>query len=178
MYKKKYFSGTPGFFIKLLFIMVLFFAVSCVNNKKNQNTTFNITINLEISNDDKIQIFYIPKGDSVYRDTNLITHKIKGSNNPVELKFSLPNIPEKFRIDLGEEKIESPVKINQITLKAFDKIINIDGKTVNRFFKPNIFLIETSKINLFLRQAINCTYDPFMESTPLLHKKIQLEIMR
>lgn len=178
MYKQKTYRSRLVLLQWLLLIAAIFFVVSCVNNKNNQNTTFDISINLEVSNDDKIQLFYIPKGDSIYRDTYLFAQKIKASNNPVEVNFSLPIIPEKFRIDLGEEKIESYVKINHITLKAFDKTINIEGNAVNRFFKPNIFLKETSQKNIFLRQAINSTYDPFMESTPLLHKKIELEIMR
>lgn len=162
----------------IAFCIVSFIMVSCVNDRSNQRSSFDISINLEVSNDDKIQLFYIPFGDSIYRDRNLVTKKIKASDKPVIVMFSIPIIPEKFRIDLGEQKIESPIKINEIKITKNNKVINIEGNTVNRFFKPNVFLKETSQKNIFLRQTINNTYDPFMESTPLLHKKIELEIKR
>ena len=75
--------------------------------------------------------------------------------------------------DFGENKIETPVKINSIELKYNSDSIVIDALVLEHFFHPNIYLEKGD--SGYLRKTLNGRYDPFLVSTPLLEKKIELE---
>ncbi len=51
--------------------------------------------------------------------------------------------------------------------------INIDKSLIDIFFQPNRYLQKTS--NGYFRIVVNGKYDPFLESSPLLNKKIEIE---
>ena len=56
-----------------------------------------------------------------------------------------------------------------------ENVINIDSKTLEVFFQPNIYLERVSN-GIYLRKAMNGKYDPFLISKPILDKKIEIEL--
>lgn len=156
----------------VFFIIMVLLCVSC---KKQEENVFRAFINIKVLEDDNFQIFYIDNLELGYSEKKRKTIQVKGTEEFQTIVFELPHgvFPKMFRIDLGENKKESPIEIESVTLKHNDKTIEINDLIFDRFFKPNIYLDKTDKT--FLRHSINGRYDPFLLSTPLLNKKIELE---
>ena len=98
--------------------------------------------------------------------------QVKGGAYSQKLNFSLPGLPEKFRIDLGETGNEEEVIIEKIIIKHKGISIPIDQNVMHRFFKINIYGERTPWG--YKRMSVGNRYDPFIESTALLHKKMEL----
>lgn len=147
-----------------------------VNQKVESTYIFEVSMEAIVKEDDKFQLFYVDSyPDDSFTPENRVVSIIKGSQDAQKIKFMLPEniLPYKFRIDLGEYKNESPIEINEINLKYNTNSIIIDKAILNRFFQPNIYLERVD--NNYFRKFIDGRYDPFLVSTPLLNKKIELE---
>ncbi|AZQ59694.1 hypothetical protein EJ994_13095 [Maribacter sp. MJ134] len=123
--------------------------------------------------DDRIKFYYIPEHKNTYDEDNVIETKITGSSKIQGINIELNQIPKKFRIDLGESKHETTISIASIIIGTMNDRIEINEKTIHRFFSPNIYAIKSE--NGYKRISIDNRYDPFIESTALLHQKIKLE---
>ncbi len=147
----------------------------CFSCKKKEENVFRVFIDIKVLEDDNFQVFYIDDLESGYSEKNRKTIQVKGISEFQTIVFELPNnvLPKMFRIDLGENKKESPIEIKSVKLKHNDKVIEINDLVLDRFFKPNIYIEKVDKA--FLRQSIESRYDPFLSSTPLLNKKMELE---
>jgi hypothetical protein len=153
--------------------LLLLLIISCANVKEEQTI---VKIDLKSLNDEKIQFFYINNEIEYFTDELMFTNKIEGSTQFQTVEFKLPKDfrLNRLRIDLGENKLETPISIKKIHIYYGNKIIEIDKKTMNRFFSTNIYL-KTSDFVIFERSYIAKKYDPFLKSTALLEKKIFLE---
>ncbi|MFI0429724.1 hypothetical protein [Mariniflexile sp. HMF6888] len=173
---------------KIICLFLILFAVSCKNDKQNNNYTprkkaeikdnlFKVSMNIKVDENDKFQLFYIddsPEGS--FSQEKRLTININGSDSLQDVQFTLPEkvFPYKFRVDLGENNVETIVEINEIKLQYNNESILIDKLVMERFFQPNIYLEKTDKG--YLRKTIKGRCDPFLLSTPLLNKKIELDL--
>ena len=136
-----------------------------------------VSLDVKVEHDDKFQLFYI--NDSLeggYSINKRLVNSFKGSNDFQPINFKLPSgvLPYKFRIDVGEKGIETLISIRNITLKLNNNVIQINDSAIERFFKPNIYLDKSG--NDFIRKKVEGRCDPFFVSTPLLIKKMELEL--
>ncbi len=176
---------------KIILVCLVVFSFACKNEEKSikikselpvkkevvNDDIFKVFIDIKVNEDDKFQLFYVddsPEGDfSVDKRLALL---IKGDNNFQVIEFTLPaNVfPYKFRVDLGENNLETSIEIRSIKLQYNNDVIEIGNLTLERFFQPNIYLEKT--VNGYLRKTIDGRNDPFLLSTPLLIKKMELEL--
>lgn len=153
----------------LLFMLV----VSCRPIEHHKTI---IEIYIKSNENDKIQLFYLEKNQEKYDKDRLVVKGIKGMDDFQKVVFDIPKniLLKAFRIDLGERGYETVIDLKTIKLIYGDKIITIDQDTFKYYFKPNIY-IEKGESNDFKRKKIKNKYDPFIESTAFLEKKMYLE---
>jgi hypothetical protein len=156
----------------LIFLCCLLFGC---NNKAAISQELTIKITFRLIDDDRIKLYYIPEHNNTYDEENMIETKITGSIEMQSIDVVLNEIPKKFRIDLGESKHETIISIASVLIGTKSDTIEVNKKTIHRFFSPNIYTILVK--NGFRRIKIKNRYDPFLESTALLHKKIELELL-
>lgn len=177
---------------RIVIIFLILIAVGCKN--KNQSTSdieiqetikeevkrdnqFKVIMDVTVKEDDKFQLFYIDDSpEGTFTPEKRVVFNLKGDDSPQKIQFTLPQkvLPYKFRIDLGENNIETIVLINEIKLQYNNEKIVIDSLVLERFFQPNIYLQKTE--NGYLRKTIEGRCDPFLVSTPLLIKKTEIEL--
>lgn len=177
---------------RIVIIFLILIAVGCKN--KNQGTSdieiqetikeeakrdnlFKVTMDVIVMEDDKFQLFYIDDSpEEPFSLEKRLVFNLKGNDSPQKIQFILPEnvFPYKFRIDLGENKNETTINIKEIKIKYNNKIILIEKLVLERFFQPNIYLEKVD--NGYLRKFVDGRYDPFLVSSALLNKKIELEL--
>jgi hypothetical protein len=174
---------------KIVLVILLITAFACKEEAKKKeikepvkkevvkDNIFRVFIEVKTQEDDKFQLFYIddsPEGK--FNGDKRLVQQVKGGDEVQIIQFTLPKevLPYKFRIDLGENNYETIVVIKKVKLMYNNEVIEIDDLTLPRFFKPNVYLekVETG----YLRKTIDGRNDPFLLSTPLLIKKIELEL--
>lgn len=155
------------------YFYLLLLTLSCAKLEEKHTI---VKIDLKSLNDEKIQFFYTNNEIKYFTDELMFANKIEGSTQFQTVEFKLPKDfrLNRLRIDLGENKLETPIYIRNINISYGNKIIEIDEKTMNRFFSTNIYL-KTSDFVIFERSYIAKKYDPFLKSTALLEKKMFLE---
>lgn len=154
----------------LLFVIFPFFE-ACKNTHENSPLKVEVHISAE---PDKFQLFYIP---NVAKDGYIEENRISLTTNQPDtiISFELPiqEIPSRFRVDLGETGYETCIRINRVVFKQDNFNLEIDSKTYHRYFLPNIYVRQMG--SEFCRFSVNGRYDPFIESSELLHKQLYLE---
>lgn len=174
-----------------VFVVVLFF--SCGNNKKKNETIdidtpstknviqkdniLKIAFDIKVKEDDKFQLFYIDESpESKYNVDSRIVLPIQGSDEYQLIKFEFPPniLPYKFRVDVGENKNETLIKIRSVKLTLNNNTIEFDGATIDKFFQPNIYLNKAE--DGYERKKVDGRYDPFFTSKAFLIKKMELEL--
>lgn len=177
--------------VPLLILIVLFF--SCQKEKKDTNqlkkdsptskkikdNIFKIILEVKVINDDKFEVYYVDDyEEGSFNPDKRLAKFIKASNELQTIQFNLPSgiLPYKFRIDVGDNinRHETLVEIKSIRLELNSEFMLIDNQLIDIFFNPNIFLVKRD--NGYLRRIVDDRYDPFLLSTPLLDKKIELEL--
>jgi len=177
--------------MKNIFCLILILiAFSCKKNENSKNSNqdlietknkeddqFKVIIEAVVKEDDKFQLFYVDNSpDGIFSPEKRVVFNLKGGDTPQKIQFTLPEkvLPYKFRIDLGENNIETIVEIYDIKLQYNNRKILIDSLVLERFFQPNIYLEKLN--NGYKRKVVDGRCDPFLVSTPLLNKKMELEL--
>jgi len=159
--------------MKLTLVLFFFLILLGCKEENNVNKEFKVDITFKILEEDKIKLYYTRNKEDIYNEQDKQEILVCGSENLQTIDFVLKQIPYKFRIDLGENKNETTVYIASVIIKSKGRLIEINDKTIHRFFKPNIYLERQGYE--YDRKIIKNRYDPFLESSNLLRKKIQLE---
>lgn len=176
---------------RIVIIFLMLSAVGCKNKNQStrdieiqetikeevkRNNQFKVIMDVTVKEDDKFQLFYIDdSSEGTFTPEKRVVFNLKGGDSPQKIQFTLPEkvLPYKFRLDLGENNIETIILINEIKLQYNNEKIVIDSLVLERFFQPNIYLQKTE--NGYLRKIIEGRCDPFLLATPLLIKKMELE---
>ncbi|CDF81220.1 conserved hypothetical protein [Formosa agariphila KMM 3901] len=147
-------------------------------NKIEKDNIFSVDLNVKILEDDRLQLFFIEDDpESGFSADKRMYIDIKGKDEFQVVSFKLPSgvLPYRFRVDLGENKIESDIQIKSIVIKFNQGVMDIDSATFPRLFSSNIYL-NTTDYKTFSRKIIDTQYDPYIVSTPLLDKKIEIDL--
>jgi hypothetical protein len=159
--------------MKKLSVLFLFFLCSC---KSIQHESTVITIDFKCLNDDIVRLFYTDNETPEFSVENMLSEHIKGKNQFQTIIFEIPKEKRltSFRIDLGENRIETPVFIKEITINYGEQELIMSDKRLSRYFKENIY-VETSDYYEFGRKSVDNRYDPFLKSTALLEQHMYLK---
>ena len=165
-------------YIICFFVLVNFGCNSNLGGKsKDKENIFKINLTIKVLQDDKFQLFFTTKPKEEFNDHNRIFIYVNKAILFQEVLFKLPKgqIPKKIRIDLGENFNTSDIIIKEIKLTFNKKSIVVNKNAMSYFFKENIYLKYNPNFNVFKPQIVNGKYDPYILSTPLLNKKIEIE---
>lgn len=173
----------------LFLIACVFLLYSCENEKNKiignnakseivKDNVFSVDLNIKILEDDRLQLFFInDETESGFNADKRMYIDIKGRDEFQVVSFKLPSgvLPYRFRVDLGEHKVESDILIKSIVIKFNQGVMEIDSATFPRLFSSNVYL-NTTDFKTFTRNIIDNKYDPYILSTPLLDKKIEIDL--
>lgn len=159
--------------MKKLTVLLLLLLFSC---KSIQYEPTIITLSFKCLNDEIIRLFYIDYVETGFSTEMMLTKRIQGKDEFQHIVFEIPakHRPKSFRIDLGENKVETAVFIEDIKISYGDKELYISKGIIKRYFKENIY-VETLDYHKFFRKSVENRYDPFLKSSPLLEKYMYLE---
>lgn len=150
-------------YITFSIISVLVFLIGYVLLKQYKIKPDEIFVELEavVLEDDTFQLFYLAEGMSNFTEEQSIKVEVRGTNDRQKIKFSIPiNIPiVKFRIDIGENSSQEPIKLNYVKISSVNRAYQYD---VREDFTANSFIQADSK--QIKAQIVDHQYDPFFES--------------
>lgn len=143
----------------------------------NDKDIFELEIKYKISKDDVFQVFYTNSDQENFSPKKTLRNKVSGSRDYTTVSFKLPKgeFPRKIRIDLGENKKQNRIAVENIQFRYNGKEINIEKELLPHFFVTNKFLDYNSSKGVFRSSIVNDRYDPFIISSALLIKKIEIE---
>jgi hypothetical protein len=156
--------------------------ISCKEEKAKEapvekvDNTFYITFNLVVPKDDNFQVYYNEDGSDSFPPENYVDLAIKGSEKPQEIVFKLPEnaLPASLRFDLGNNKEQGEIKINDFKMKYLDKVfLAKDVSFINYFWSNEQIEYIKDKAIAKSKPIDNQPYDPIFIATELL--KIELK---
>ena len=166
----------------IAFFIVALTLISCKDEKAKEepvakvDNAFIITFNLIVKKDDNFQIYYNEDGSDSFPPENYIDVAVKGSDNPQEIIFKLPEdaLPASLRFDLGSNKEQGEIKINDFKMKYLDKVFFAkDISFINYFWSNDQIDYIKDKAIAKQKPIDNQPYDPIFIGTELL--KIELK---
>lgn len=191
IYKKKLFLSkikkmkTSKFLIALVLLTSIF---SCKNEEKNNTkpevaiekknpNVFTVTLNAIVPEDDSFQVYYKNDAESIFDEKNSIFVEFKGSNQPQDIVFNLPEdvLPNYLRLDFGTNKQQKEITVNNFKIEVFGKTFEARGKEFFNYFYTNELVKvdkETSKVTPLTSKEGN--YDPIFSSEEGLKNQIHL----
>lgn len=171
-----------------LFAFSLILFVSCKDEDKKteqsqeaiaekvMDTVFTVTLNVTAKKDDSFQIYYRNADEASYLETSSFFTEFKGSDNPQDIVFRLPDgvIPDYIRMDFGVNKEQTEVKINSFKMSYFGKEFQANA---SEFFK--LILVEPKTATVDVENGvikpitIGDVHDPLGTSEKRLYDEIQ-----
>jgi len=176
---------TSKFLIALVLLTSIF---SCKNEEKNNTkpevaiekknpNVFTVTLNAIVPEDDSFQVYYKNDAESIFDEKNSIFVEFKGSNQPQDIVFNLPEdvLPNYLRLDFGTNKQQKEITVNNFKIEVFGKTFEARGKEFFNYFYTNELVKvdkETSKVTPLTSKEGN--YDPIFSSEEGLKNQIHL----
>lgn len=168
-----------------IFILSAVFAISSCKNDKaadkeaaepKEDKLFTVTMNLVVPKDDHFQLYYNEDGSDLYTPDKFVDVEVKGSNNPQDVTFKLPedSFPASFRFDLGSNKEQGEVKINEFRMKYLDKNFSAKDTLFIYYFGYNQQIdYNRAKAIAKPKPIANEIYDPIFGGTEMLKAEIK-----
>ncbi len=166
---------------KIIFsALTIFSLIACKENHKNDEVEISepkltATLELVIQQDDSIQLFYRDEAIPAYAEETSLWMPVKGSKSEQEITFTIPEeiVPTHLRFDLGKNKTQSPIRINNFRLNYHDKTYESGDSTMTFYFLANDHLKYDATTGTFNPLNVDGqSYDPFIYSTDLLSKQV------
>lgn len=163
-------------------VFVFFTLLSCKEEKKEEVAkveekpqTFDITLNMVVKQNDSFQLFYTDESTPSFDEKKSIWVEVKGAEAPQDIKFSLPKdeLPTNFRVDLGQNKGQTAMKINSLSFSYFDKNKTLKSNEILSYFvigETVIFNPQTGDLD-FTKSDMNA-YDPMLYPQDVLKEEI------
>lgn len=138
-------------------------SASSEEEKVAGKNNFSVVIEGIFAKNDKIQVFYLLKGD-VWKDDNSVSQTVYASNQMQKIEVDFPEkvVPENIRVDLGFNITQENVTIKNISVKYKSNIINGDFDKFTKYFYPNEFVTWDPNYFGYKLSVINEKYDPFL----------------
>ncbi|RBA29701.1 hypothetical protein [Flavobacterium tibetense] len=164
----------------LLFTIVF---VSCKKEKtdnqiesEEKSKTFDVTLNMVVSQDDNFQIFYIDGSNQDFDENKSLWVSVKGSLEPQDIIFNLPEdvIPSNIRLDLGNNENQSAMKLNSFKMSYYDKSYELKDTLILRNFVIGEQLnYDKTTSTLTPNKGKATIYDPLLYPQSNLREEIE-----
>lgn len=179
-----------------LIVLVLF---SCTGEKKIKNNTneveqekekleviikekFTVILRGIILKEDLFQVHYLNSGGEAYDGQKSISVSVKSSPDEQDIEFELPKgvYPHNLRIDIGDNKNQEEIRINEIIF-LFEKYnFKIKGKEILKYFKPSPFIQVSNDSITYYTKELNFNnvlkYDPYLAGLKDLEEALLSEL--
>jgi hypothetical protein len=164
----------------LLFTIVF---VSCKKEKtdnqiesEEKSKTFDVTLNMVVSQDDNFQIFYIDGSNQDFDENKSLWVSVKGSSEPQDIIFNLPEdvIPSNIRLDLGNNENQSAMKFNSFKMSYYDKSYELkDTLILKNFVIGEQLNYDKATSTLTPNKGKAIIYDPLLYPQSNLREEIE-----
>lgn len=144
--------------------------------KKNPNI-FTVTLNAIVPEDDSFQVYYKNDAEAVFEEDKSIFIEFKGSNQPQDIVFNLPEdeLPNYLRLDFGTNKQQKEIVVNNFKIEVLGKTFEAKGKDFFNYFYTNELVKvdkENAKVTPLTSKEGN--YDPIFTSEEGLKNQINI----
>lgn len=171
--------------LKLLFFMLIIF--SCKEGKEEvkeqripskivkKKRECKVVVKGIFPENDSFELFYEENAISNFSQENTLKKGFIGSSEPQELFFDLEGIyPEKIRLDLGSNKNQNFIRIDNIFIIYDEEVLEINESNLFNFLTPNDYIkYQDGQFNLIPKEIEGLkSYDPYLYPTPELVKAL------
>lgn len=158
-------------------MLVMFVFVNCKNKKPIDFlevvtpqpilSEVRIVLDMIVPKDDMFQIFYTVDGSSNFNEEMSVSVNVTGSQESQEIVFEFPEdvIITRFRIDVGENTSQGPMKINKFTIHHFAKSFEAIGAEFFNYFNPTDEIEIDRENSIIKAKKIGDSYDPLFYQT-------------
>lgn len=154
-----------------------FLSIAC-GNKMNEvsRERFKIEIEILIGKKDKLEIFFKEDEMEGYDEHHKVQKMVDGKSQVQKLEFFLPSgiFPSSIRLDLGENIKQEQVQLQHIKFTFNEELLEMSLDEIPFFFVPNQYINYDRSSGRAELNELNSKYDPYLESTPLLMKKLDI----
>ena len=162
----------------IAFAFLVFGACQNSNNRDNQTTKDNYSIEIEglFQKNDKLEVYYLIEGKD-WNNDNSITQVVYASNKMQKITLDLPKgiEPKNFRVDLGVNPSQTYITIKNISIKFKDRTLDGGNENFLEWFTPNEFVIWDMNYYGYKLSTVNGSYDPYLMGNDLLMDKMAIE---
>ena len=162
----------------ITFAFLVFGACQNSNNRDNQTTKDNYSIEIEglFQKNDKLEVYYLIEGKD-WNNDNSITQVVYASNKMQKITLDLPKgiEPKNFRVDLGVNPSQTYITIKNISIKFKDRTLDGGNENFIEWFTPNEFVIWDMNYYGYKLSTVNGSYDPYLMGNDLLMDKMAIE---
>ncbi|OYQ41556.1 hypothetical protein [Flavobacterium aurantiibacter] len=170
--------------IKLfLSLFLAIFLLACKGEKQTEqvavekpvDSKVKIVVDMIVPKDDSFQIFYTEDGTSVFNEEKSVRVNVKGQPTTQKIVFNFPeDVAFSFlRFDVGENKEQQQMKIENFTVDYFGKKFEAKGNLFFQFFAPNEQLTVDMNGSTFVPKKSGNIHDPIFY--PLEPLGVELE---
>ena len=150
---------------------------SNLEKQKENINIFKITLNATVQENDSFQVYYKNDDQSKFDEAKSIFIEFKGSNQPQDIVFNLPEdeLPSFLRLDFGTNKNQKEITVNSFRVDYLGKSFEVKGKDFFNYFYSNELVKvdkENSKVTPLTSKEGN--YDPIFTSELGLKNQIDL----
>ncbi|MFZ4678623.1 MAG: hypothetical protein ACOYLP_00485 [Flavobacterium sp.] len=135
------------FLAGVVFFTLFFSACKDEKSKENQpeaekvvvESKVSITVDMVVPVDDSFQIFYTEDNTLNFSEEKCVRVNIQGKPTSQKIVFNFPDeVAFTFlRFDVGENKLQKEMKINDFLIKYYDKKFEAKGNLFLQYFAPN-----------------------------------------
>lgn len=177
VYYNYFYKINKQFYIYIGIAILLFVALGMLLSRLKLEGDKEVKINVElsISKQDILQLFYIQPNDVVEKEENSIKMPVNKSDRSQLIVFHLPDtlILSKLRLDLGTDSTIYHIKVEKIyATYNHGHLLLFNSKSNFTRFTPNQYAKPTS--DGYLLSAINSNYDPFLYSDNISKDYLEL----
>ncbi len=139
-------------FKNILLLICIAFLSSCKNDNQKEKATepdaavvedfiFKVKLGFVAAQNDNFHIYYTEDGSIDFNEEQSIWAEVKGSNQPQELVFNLPEgaLPTNLRIDFGggPNPEQTQIMLQKFGMEYHGKKFEVQGSDIFKFFYPN-----------------------------------------
>ncbi len=170
----------------ILIVLSLALITGCKDEKSTEQPVEEKTANLvevtltaTVKKDDNFQLFFKEEDnvETLFEESSSVWKEVKGSENPQEIEFFLPEnvLPNYLRLDVGTNTSNENITISNFKIKYLDKKIDINSAAFfDTYFISNPCIeVEDKASGLIKTKKENDFYDPFFNSGENLKYELQ-----
>jgi len=134
------------------------------------NSKIKITLDMIVPKDDTFQVYYTEDATANCSEEKSVRVSVKGSLDSQKVVFYFPEeiAPNYFRIDMGENKDQGTIKINNFVYDYFSKKLEAKGNQFFNYFSPTQEMIENFNESTLTPSGKGEKYDPILYGQPPL----------